>query len=261
MRKQILLLVLTVGIITAPTLFAQNTAGEKRTTGSESSDNVDFNAGLIVSLNNTAVEMGDENIKNSLAYYFLAMELDVDLLDNLTLGILAGLNNNYFTDPVDFFQFPVPLRFNEEKSNSMVMGLNARSELLLPGDFSLQGRAGFLYFKLHKNTFAFDPPDVTGDYTMKNSFVEAFVELRVQYDGFSGLTIYAGPQLNLLHGKFSASETADTVDASASYTYDQKQTVGVVGGVNLDLGDHFVIDAKLTLISKTALSAGIFYVF
>jgi len=258
MRKRILLLVLTVGIIAAPALFAQNTAGKKETTGS---DNVDFNAGLILSLNNTPVEMGDENIKNSLAYHFFAMELDVDLLDNLTLGILAGLNSNYFTDPMDFFQFPVPLRFNEVKSSSMVLGLNARSELLLPGDFSLQGRAGFLYFKLHKNTFVFEMPGVTGGYMMKNSFIEAFAELRIQYDGFSGLTIFAGPQLNLLHGKFSASETADTVDASASYTYDQKQMVGLVSGVNLDLGDHFVIDAKLTLISKTALSAGIFYVF
>lgn len=261
MRKKILLLVLTVGIIAAPALFAQNTAGKKGTTGSNTSDDVDFNAGLIVSLNNTAVEMGDENLKNSLVYNFFAVALDVDVLDNLTLGILAGLNSNYHADPVDFFQFPVPLRFNEEKSSSMVLGLNARSELLLPGDFSLQGRTGFLYFKLHQNTFAFNLPDVTGNYMMKNSFIEAFFELRVQYDGFSGLTIYAGPQLNLLHGKFSASETTDTLDASASYTYDQKQMVGLVGGVNLDLGDHFVIDAKLTVISKTALSAGIFYVF
>lgn len=258
MRKKILLLVLTAGLIAAPGLFAQNTAGK---TGTSGSDTVDFNAGLIVSMNNTGVEMGENNIENTLVYNFFALELDVEVMGNLTLGFLAGLNSNYFADPVDFFQFPVPLRFNEEKNNSMVLGLNARSELLLPGDFSLQGRVGFFYFKLHKNTFVFDPIDGTGDYTMKNSFIEASVEMRVQYDGFSGVTIFAGPQLNLLHGKFSASETADTLEASDSYTYNQSQMVGLVGGVNLDLGDHFVIDARLTVISKTALSAGIFYVF
>lgn len=261
MRKKILLLVLTVGIVTAPALLARSTANTAGKTGKTGTDSVDFNVGLVVSLNNTDVEMGDDNIKNTLVYHFLGMKLDVDIMGNLTLGILAGLNSNYLADPVDFFQFPEPLRFNEEKSSSMVLGLNARSELLLPGDFSLQGRAGFLYFKLHKNTFAFEPADVTGEYAMKNSFVEAFAEMRVQYDGFSGITIFAGPQLNLLSGKFSASETVDTLDVSASYTYNQKQMVGLVGGVNFDLGDHLVIDAKLTLISKTALSAGIFYVF
>ncbi len=261
MIKKILLLLLTAGMIAAPGLFAQDTAGKTGKTGKTGTDTIDFTAGFNVSLNSTGVEIGDDNLENSLVYHFFALELDVDVLDNLTLGILAGLNSNYLADPVDFFQFPVPLRFNEEKSNSMVLGINARSELLLPGDFSLQARVGLHYFKLHKNTFAFDLPDVTGDYTMKNSFVEAFIEMRVQYDGFSGITLFAGPQLNLVNGKFSASEIADGLEASSSRTYNQKHLVGLVGGVNLDLGDYLVIDAKLTVISKTALSVGIFYVF
>lgn len=243
--------------ITAVLIGASFALPAQKTTASS----VDFNVGVNLSLNSAPVEMGDEKKENSLVYNFFALELDIDVLDNLTLGILAGLNSNYFSDPVDFFHFPISLRLNEEKSNSMVLGVNAKTDLLLPGNFSLQARAEFFYFKLHKNTFDFDLPDVTGGYTAKNTFIQAALELLIQYDGFSNFTVYAGPQLFILSGKYSAAETTDTIDVSDSYKYNQKRMVGIVGGVNFDLADHFTVDARINIISKTSLSAGIFYVF
>jgi hypothetical protein len=245
----IFITVALIGIVSA--LPAQKT----------SASSVDFNVGLNLSLNSANVEMGEDKTENSLVYNFAALELDIDVLDNLTLGILAGLNSNYFSDPVDFFHFPIGLRFNKEKNNSMVLGINAKTELLLPGDFSLQARGEFIYFKLHKNSFEFDVPDVNGEYSAKNEFFQSTVELLIQYDGLSNFTLYAGPQLFILNGKYSAAETTDTIDVSDSYKYNQRRTIGITGGINFDLADHFTVDARLSIISKTSLSAGIFYVF
>ena len=251
MRNNILIFITAVLIGISSVLPAQKA----------STSSVDFNVGLNLSLNSAKVEMGDDKIENSLVYSFAALELDIDVLDNLTLGIFAGLNSNYFSDPVDFFHFPIGLRFNEEKSNSMILGINAKTELMLPGDFSLQARGEFIYFKLHKNTFEFDVPGVNGEYSAKNEFFQTTIELLVQYDGLSNFTLYAGPQLFILNGKYSAAETTDTVDISDSYKYNQKRTIGITGGINFDLADHFTVDARVNIISKTSLSAGIFYVF
>lgn len=256
-KKSILLPFLIVLIIVSTGLFTQETTGE---TGRKTTT-LNFNVGLNFSYNTASIEIGDDKMENSLNYAYLALEVDVDLMDYLTVGILAGMNQNKFKDPVSFFQLPLSLAFDNEKYNSMVLGLTAKSDFLSFGDFSVQARGQYLYFKQFNKETDITLPIVTGTAVSKNTFSQVSLELLGHYDGFSTFTLFAGPQLNLISGEYTAEETIEAISGEETLSYEQKNSFGVVGGINFDLGNHFTVDVRAALISKTALSAAIFYIF
>ncbi len=254
MRKKSILLPFLIVLISVSTgLFPQETG--KKTAS------INFNVGLNFSYNTASIEIGDDKMENSLNYAYLALEVDVDLMDYLTVGILAGMNQNKFKDPVSFFQLPLSLTFDNEKYNSMVLGLTAKSDFLSFGDFSVQARGQFLYFKQFNKEADITLPIVTGTAVSKNTFSQVSLELLGHYDGFSTFTIFAGPQLNLISGKYTAEETIENISGEETLSYEQASTFGVVAGINFDLGNHFTVDLRAALISKTAFSAAIFYIF
>lgn len=262
MKKSIRIyfLILFTFITGAATLFSFDNT---ETTGTDENKTIeiDFNVGLNVSFNSARMKIGPKNTTNSLIYSYLALELDADISDFLTLGLFAGYMDNHFKNPVDFERLPLSLRFNKEKYNSIVVGITAASEFSLFGDFSLAPHGEFIYFIPSKKESIITLPIVSGDALSRCSFYQAAIELLAQYDGFSTLTVFFGPQLYFAGGNYKASETIEYIKGTETLKFKQKNIFGVVGGVNFDLGEHFNVDLKATLISKTSIAARVLYVF
>ncbi|MCU0289804.1 MAG: hypothetical protein MUF15_25850 [Acidobacteria bacterium] len=223
--------------------------------------NLDFYAGLNASFNTTQIKIGPEKLTNSLVYSYLALEVNADVTDFLNLGLVAGFSSNHFKNPVNFETLPLSLSFDKKNYNSLILGLNAASEFSMFGDFSLLTRGEFLYFTPFKKESEISLPVVNGKATSQCSFYQADIELLCQYDGFSTLTVFFGPQLFLANGKYKASETIADIKGDASLNFKQKNFFGIVGGINFDLGENFNVNLSANLISKTAVSARVLYVF
>jgi hypothetical protein len=207
------------------------------------------------------VELAPDDMEKTLFYPFLTLEIDVDIYDYITVGVLAGYSRNTFTDSIDFSELPLSLRLNEKRRNAMVFGLNLKSEFTSFGYFALSGKAEFLFFKLFKNEMPIALPVVTGNAAIGNSFHQLTVDLFLKYDGLSGVSLFLGPQLNLLKGKMSVSEVIEDIEAEQVINYRQKNFFGLVTGVNIDIGSHAELILRAGLLSKTSFSAGIFYLF
>lgn len=262
MKKSIRIyfLILFTFITGAATLFPFDST-ESTGTDEKKTIDIDFNVGLNVSFNSAQMKIGPKNTPNSLIYSYLALELDADISDFLTLGLLAGYTDNHFKNPVDFERLPLSLGFDREKHNSVVVGMTAASELSLFGDFSLAPRGEFIYFIPSKRESIITLPIVTGEAVSRCSFYQAAIELLGQYDGFSTVTVFFGPQLYFAGGDYKASETIKDITGAETLKFKQKNIFGVVGGINFDLGEHFNVDLKATLLSKTSIAARVFYVF
>ena len=222
---------------------------------------IDYTAGLNFCYNRVGVLMGDDNINNTLVHSYLALEVEVGLAEYLRLGVVAGFDSNHFADPVDFYNLPLSLRLNEQSHSSMVFGLRAKSDFFSWRDFSFSANAEILLLKLAKKEQNIDLPIVTGTSTTKQSFSQLTLELLVQYDAFSRLTVFAGPQLNLLKGKITAAEVIEDLQGEEKLTYKQKNTLGLAGGINYELSSHFDLNVKAGLFSRTSLSIEVFYIF
>ncbi|MCK5058819.1 MAG: hypothetical protein KAT34_19380 [Candidatus Aminicenantes bacterium] len=222
---------------------------------------IDFSTGLTFSYNTAKVDLAPDDMEKTLFYPYLALEIDVDVFDYLTIGVVAGYNQNKFTGSIDFNELPLSLRLNEEQRKAMVFGLNLKSEFTSFGYFSLLGKAEFLYFKLFKNEIPIELPVVTGSAAIKNAFHQLTVDLFLQYDGLSRVSLFFGPQLNLLKGKVSVSEVIEDIEAEQAINYRQKKFLGLVTGINIDIGSHIELILRAGLLSKTSFSAGIFYLF
>lgn len=253
MKKKLSLFTLTFFLFTVFALFSNQEEVK--------SYEIDFTAGLKFSYNAAKIELGQEGIENSLFYPYLVLEVDVDIFSYLTLGVIAGYNQNNFKDPIDFTELPLSLRLNDERRNSMVFGLNLESEFVSFGYFSLLARGEFLYFKLFKTEKAIELPIVTGNAAIENSFYQLTVDLFLQYDGLTGVTLFLGPQLNLLDGKVSISEKIEDIEADQITDYRQKNFIGLASGINIEMGSSLELILIAELFSKTAFSAGLFYVF
>lgn len=252
MKKKCSLLTLLALLVIALPLFP-----EEEVKGYE----IDFSAGLNFSYNTVDVELGQDSVTSSLFYPYLTLEIDVEISSYLTLGILGGYNQNTFQDSIDFTELPLSLRLNEERRDAMVFGLSLKSEFVSFGYFSLSSKGEFLYFRTFKNEKAIELPVVTGSADIKNSFYQLTIDIFLQYDGLTGLTLFLGPQLNLLNGKISVSEVIDDIEADQTMNYKQKKLIGLAAGLNIDIGSHVELILRAGLFSRTAFSAGIYYLF
>ena len=222
---------------------------------------IDFSAGLTFSYNTAKVELAPDDMEKTLFYPFLTVEVDVDIYNYVTVGVLAGYSQNTFRGPIDFNELPLSLRLNEKRRNSMVFGLNLKSEFTSFGYFSLCGKAEFLYFKLFKNETPIELPIVTGNAVIGNTFHQLTVDLFLRYDGLTGVSLFLGPQLNLLKGKVSANEVIEDIEAEQVINFRQKKFIGLVTGVNIEIGSQVELILSAGLFTKTSFSAGIFYLF
>lgn len=222
---------------------------------------IDYTAGLNFSYNRTPILMGDDNTENTLIHSYLALEVDVGVSDYFTAGVVAGYGNSHFADPVNFYNLPLSLDVSGQSYKSMMFGARARSDFLSWRDFSLRANGEILLFKLFEKENPIQLPIVTGTSVAKQSFSQLTLELLVQYDGFSTFTVFAGPQLCLLKGKITASESIEDLEGEEEFTYQQKNTMGLTAGVNFELGSHFDLNVKVSLFSKTSLSVETFYIF
>jgi hypothetical protein len=225
------------------------------------SHGIDFTTGLNFSSNRTPVLMGDDDIKNTLIHSYLALEVDIGVSDFFTAGVVAGYATSQFDDPVDFYNLPLSLSVSSQSYNSMIFGARARSDFLSWKDFSLHANGEILFFKLFEKESSIQLPIVTGISTVKQSFSQMTLELLVQYDGFSTFTVFAGPQLYWLKGKITASESIEELEGEEEFEYKQKNTIGLTGGINFELGSHFDLNLKVSLFSKTSFSIEAFYIF
>ncbi|MCP4217642.1 MAG: autotransporter domain-containing protein [bacterium] len=257
MKKKLSLLCVLLLLVTASTaLFAADT-DEKKTF------DVDINVGLTLAYNTTKITIDTPagDVDNTLDYPFAALALEAEIMDYLTIGALAGFNQNNIKDTVDFTQLPLSLRFDNEKNSSMLFGLYAKTEILIRGDFAFAARGQYTYFKLHKNESPITLDIAGGTATSENSFSQLTLDLMAQYDGFGNITIFAGPQMNLITGEYAVSETLESLQGDQTLEYKQKSSFGLVSGVNFDIHDHFTAEITISLFSKTSLSANIFYIF
>ncbi len=235
---------------------------EAREEGKKSLD-IDLITGLNLAYNNSKVVIGDNEVENTLVYSYAALELEADVADFLTVGVLAGLNVNSLKEPVDALLLPLSLTLPKENNNSMVFGVKAQTELSVSRDFSFLGRAEYLAFKLHESVFAITLPIASGSALVKNSFSRVTIDAALQYDGFAGFTVFAGGQFNIIDGEYKVEESIenDTITGQETLSYKQKSNIGFVGGALFEVGDHFTVEGKFSLVANTSFSLRIFYIF
>jgi hypothetical protein len=221
---------------------------------------VAYSVGLDFAYNLTDIET-DGGVESSLEYSYMAIQIDLNIWDTVSLGVVAGYNSNKFNEPLNLFRPPVTLAADDERFNSMMFGLRGKSELYSWQDFSFAAHGELLYFKRFTKNVDIDLPIASGRGVLKNTFYKFAVDLLVQYDGFTGLTIFTGPRLNLLYGTLDGTKTVGNIDTSETVDYNQKNTIGMVAGAYYELGDNFDIQAQLTLFSNTAVSVMLIYVF
>ncbi len=257
MKKNLSLLILfVVGLMVFPV-----GAQEQKEQQEIKSYEIDFNVCLNFSYNRTRVELGQEGLQHTLIYPLVTLEVDVEIFNNLTLGVVAGYNQNYFKEPVDFFLLPLSLRVNEEKNSSMVLGLNVKSEIVSFSDFSLVGKGEFLYFKLFKHERPIDLPIARGRAVLENSFYQLTVDLLLEYHRLSGIFFFLGPRLNLVKGKFSAEEQIEDIEARQTLNFKQKNFLDMAAGVNIELSSSLELILAASFFARTSLAVGISYLF
>jgi hypothetical protein len=222
---------------------------------------IDFSTGLNLAYHSVPVLIGDDDIANTLEYTYLALQVDVGLLDFLTIGVVAGFNSNRLTKPVEFDRLPLSLMADGERFNSMIFGIRAQADLLTWKDFSLAAHGDIRLIKRFSKDLPIQLDIVEGTATLKNSFQHLTLDLLVQYDGYSGLTLFAGPQLQIVNGKMTVSELLGNIDAEAELSYHQEKAMGITAGAYYELGGNWDISAKITLLAQTSLSVTLFYVF
>ncbi len=225
-------------------------------------DNLEYSIGLNLSYNEIPILVGEKPAAgtqptNTLKLSYLALNFDATLSEYLTVGAIAGYNTKSLKNDVDFVNLPLSLRLSGNNFNSFVLGLKAKSDFFSWKDFEIGANAEFLYFMNSSKQLSVTLPIVSGTSTFKNKLT---LELLIQYEGFSNFNLYAGPQLNMVKGKFAASETIEALTGSEELTYKQKHTFGLVGGISFETG-NIDINARITLISKTSASILFSYVF
>jgi hypothetical protein len=250
MRKWFLLLILLIAF--SPISAAESTSQPITIT---------FNPGLEFSMNSMGILSGTEKTANTFSLLASRMALKMDIFEYLSLEILAGYHFAFAKAPLDFTSLPLSLRWDRQKFQGLLLGAAISSEPFSLNDFSLKIRGEFT-FALEKNrTWDIVLSPVSGQATGKNAFSLLTLDVTVQYQGFTGVTIFLGPRLNLLHGKFTASETIADLQGQQEITFRQKNLIGPLAGMAIEIGDNWELNIKASLLARTELSLAVFYIF
>jgi hypothetical protein len=250
MRKMIFTLVLMI-------VFSAFSAAES--TSRPISITVD--PGLELSFTQVGSLVGTEKTENTLNVLASRLVLHVDILDYLSAEILAGYHSAYAKDPIDFTGLPLSLRWDREKFAGLLLGAAVSSIPYTLNDFSLKVRGEFIFVMESEKTWAIDLPLVSGQAIGDNSFTLLTLDATVQYEGFTGVTLFIGPRLNLLSGKFSADESIEDLSGQQEFSYRQKHLFGALAGAVFEIGDNWELHVKAGLLARTEFSLAVFYVF
>ncbi|MGE5340225.1 MAG: hypothetical protein ACM3SY_01980 [Candidatus Omnitrophota bacterium] len=206
------------------------------------------------------VSVTTDHSTNKLAYHCLDMTLEIDFNRYLTVELIAGIAKQHLEDPVDFVNLPISMQVNKRKFDSSFWGIRLKSEFLRKYKFSLLACGEFQYFNVSTAEIPISLPIVKGTAMFENPFYQASVDLAAQFNILPGLTVFAGPQLNLIKGKFKLSESLQTLMGKETLSYKQAHPIGLTTGLNWK-GGHFKFDLKLDGLSKIMLTTGVSYIF
>ena len=222
---------------------------------------VSLNPGLEFSYNAIAIQCGEQKTLNTLNYLFSRLALKADISDYIALEVLAGYHSAHNKSSLDFTQLPLPLRWNRSPFSGFLLGLAISSEPLSLNDFALHLRGEFDISLVREMEWEIRSPQVNSTFKGKNSFTLLSLDATLQYQGFTGVTIFAGSRLNLLHGKFNASEViADTLSLQ-EISYRQKNLAGPLAGALIEIGDNLELTVKASLLARSEFSLTVFYTF
>lgn len=222
---------------------------------------VNFSAGIRTSYASTAIVFSESEIESRLNTLTLSLEVDFDITHFLTVGVIAGYNWSRFSDALNIFELPLSLQIDQNANQSMIFGINLKSEFFSSGDISLSARGEFVYHKLFKQELDIILPVITGLATVKHWFIKANVDLLVKYHGFEAFVLFLGPQANIVGGTLTVSESIADISGEKELTHHQKGFLGLVGGVTYEFGLNWRAGLEVNLFSQTAIKAGIFYSF
>ena len=217
--------------------------------------------GLRAAYSDAKVVFSDTDMENSLISMVLALEVRIDIFDYLSLGLIAGYNWNHFKDPLQVTSLPLSLEIDNQSNNSMVFGLNLMSEFFSSGDFSISARGEFLYFKQFERETEINLDIVTGSSLTKHWFYQGTLDMVLKYHGLNAIILYAGPQLNIIKGTLTISETIEEIEAEIELKHRQKNLLGIVGGLVSEFARNWEAGLEINYFSKLTISASIFYSF
>ncbi|HSQ35048.1 MAG TPA: hypothetical protein VLQ89_03555 [Candidatus Binatia bacterium] len=250
MRNRTLLLVL---VTVFPLFAAAQTASEPIT--------VTFNPGLELSYQSIASLVGTEKTTNALTVLSSRVAVKMDILEYLSMEVLAGYHFAFARDPLDFTELPLSLRWERQKFSGLLLGAALISEPLSFDDFSVHVRGEFTLAMEKNRTWEIELPQVSGQATGDNAFSLLTLDVTMQYQGLTGVTLFLGPRLNLLHGKFSAAESIADLEGKQEFSYRQKNLVGAMAGLTVEIGDNWELTLKASLLARTEACLAVYYVF
>lgn len=227
----------------------------------DTQDNPAFFAGLRASYSDARVTFDNSDLENSIIYMIFALEVRVDVFDYLSLGVIAGYNINHFQNSLQVTSLPLSLEINQQRSSSMVFGLHLISEFFSSGDFSIAADGEFLYFKQFEQDAEINLDIISGNSTLKHRFYQGTLDLILKYHGLDAIVLYAGPQLNLVNGKLTVSETIEEIESETALTHQQKHLFGLMAGAALDLAGDWEVGLEVNYFSKLSFNVSLFYTF
>jgi hypothetical protein len=222
---------------------------------------ITFNPGLEFSLNSIGILSGEQKTTNTLNFLASRLAVKVDIFDYLALEILAGYHSAHNKNSLDFTQLPLPLRWDRNTFSGYLLGIAISSEPLSFNDFALHLRGEFSVSLAREMAWAIQSPQVSSTCKGKNSFTLLSLDVTLQYQGFTGITIFAGPRLNLLHGKFTASEISADTESRQEIPYRQKNFAGPLAGALIEIGDNLELIIKASFLARSEFSLVFFYTF
>lgn len=222
---------------------------------------ITFNPGLEFSYNSISILSGEQKTADTLNLITSRLAVKADIFDYLSLEVLAGYHSVHNKNSLDFAQLPLPLRWNRSTFSGFLLGLAIISEPLSLDDFALNLRGEFNFPLAQEMEWEILSPQVSGTFKGKNSFTLLTLDVTLQYQGFTGVTIFAGARLNLLHGKFTASEIIANLPSLQAIPYNQKKLLGPLAGALIEIGDNWELTIKASFLARTELSLAIFYTF
>jgi hypothetical protein len=232
-------------------LLAENQT--KKTSG------IDFNSGVGFSFNIIDCQIGDAAIANKLTFLYPTLNFNLDVMEYLTVGVFVGYNFAHMNQAVDFVQLPLSIELNQTKFQGLLFGARLQSQPFSIGDFSLKAAGEFLIAREGGKNWDITLPLVKGTATGKNQFSLTTVDLLLQYEGYSGVTLFAGPRLNLLNGKMTVTETIESIEGSQELTFKQKNLIGPTAGASFELGSNWEVIIRGSLVSRLSASLEISY--
>lgn len=216
---------------------------------------------LELSYHSVAIRCGEQETANNLTVLAPRLALQIDVSGIATLEILAGYHFAHAKEPVYFTDLPLSLSWDKQKFHGLLLGAGLAAEPLSFGDFFLRTRGEFIFVLEGDKIWEVTLPLVSGQATGKNSFTMITLDVTLHYQGLPGLTLFLGPRLNLLRGKFVSAETIADLQGEQEMIYRQKNLVGPVAGAVLEFGDAWELTLKASLLARTEISLGLAYIF